>query len=928
MSIKMSEYRIESSDIREYLETDRDFSGIEEFCSFLLDSESQINIKHELKKMLLEKVVHENKEEQHRVKNRLFKDSVEWIRQHCSLDGLDTEAVETSDNATIPDRSAFRPERDFQKVKSVYEQTEYKKVTQLEEDDLDYTEDIVLHEGGIITQQNQKQIFVNKAGIDVDPSKILIVEAAGNRVLALGYLVQDLEDLNAYTVVFQDKNCIDYDGFSEIAQARFVIYTKKGDLFSYKFDMRYEPFSVERKRPLCIDFGTSNTTAGSYGILNAKEDKAELVRFIDVTVTPNNTNAMLLPTMVYVEDCFDPENIKYLFGYEARKRIEEEHYESTASVFYEIKRWIVSADEPEEIRDGNNNRARPLRKEIIKAYIDYVIENAEQYFATRFEILHFSAPVKLKEKSIYIFTELYKGKKKVLSAEDSIDEGISIVYNQLITLLFANNRDEEQQNTKKSIMIMDCGGGTTDLVSCEYTYQKRDAGIELKLDTCFENGNANFGGNNITYRIMQLLKIKIAAMFRSGSIDHDGDAIRLINKSENEILGSVERYMKDRLYDSDKENSDIYADFLRNYDRAEEIIPTRYQDKERYHGAQKLKKIKRNFYYLWRQAEQIKIEFYRTERVLMDFKGTDTVISILNPDNYYLYVTDEAKPNELCKESRPFEKVRITIKEINRVICGDIYSLLVGLFQNGELTSQKRRVDDFDYYKLSGQSCRISLFSELIKEYIPGRKFRPAIEKRNNTGERNSEDLKLDCIRGSINYVRDQARPEINIVSRAGLPEMIYDIFLKRDFDKDERLFSCKEPHDIKMEVSHKNTQAYPFVIKSLDGICEREFFFELRDPVDGDLDWTTEELKGKIQRTSIVSEEGIDRFIGALSEVARKNQDTINIVFVVPAKQGYGVRIGQIQSSSTEDGTKYQLLKYDYENFEDASKTFFDGRR
>lgn len=924
----MEKYVVKSADVREYLEIDKKFSGIEEFCDFLLSLNSESNVKQGLKKMLMAKVVRENEAEQRRVQKRLFKDQVEWMRKYCSLDGLNP--TEPSDDIIIPEVSAFCPESDFEKIKSAYEQTEYKKVRQLEEDDLDYTEDIVLHEGGIISQQNKKQIFVNKTGIDVDPSKILIVEAMGNRVLALGYLVRSQEDPSAYTVVFQDKHCIDYDGFQDITQARFVIYTKEGDLFSYKFDLRYEPFAVESKRPLCIDFGTSNTTAGSYGILNAKEDKAELVRFIDVTVTPNNTNALLLPTMVYVEDCSDPDHIKYLFGYEARKRIEEEHYESSASVFYEIKRWVVSADEPEEIRDGNNNRAKPLRREIIKAYIDYVIENAEQYFATRFEKLHFSAPVKLKEKFINIFSELYKDKKEVLSAEESIDEGISIVYNQLITLLVANQMKDEKQNVKKSIMIMDCGGGTTDLVSCEYAYRKEDAGTELELDTCFENGNANFGGNNITYRIMQLLKIKIAAMLRDGYIDHDGDAIKLIDKSENEILGSVEDHMKDRLYDSDKENSDIYADFLRNYDRAEEVIPTRYEDKERYHGAQKLKKIKRNFYYLWRQAEQIKIEFYRTERVLMDFKDMDkdTVISILNPDNYYLYVTDEAKPTELCKENRPFEKIRITIKEINRVICGDIYSLLVGLFQNGELTSKKRRVDDFDYYKLSGQSCRISLFSELIKEYIPGRKFRPAIERRDNSGERNSEDLKLDCIRGSINYVRDQARPELNIVSHSGLPEMIYDIFLKKDFDKDEKLFSCKEPHAVKMEISHKNTQAYPFVIKSLDGICEREFFFELRDPEEKEEDWTTEEIRKKLRKTSIVSEEGIDRFIGALSETARKNQDTINIVFIVPAKQGYGVWIGQIRSSSTEDGTKYQLLKYDYENFEDASKTFFDGRR
>ena len=112
---------------------------------------------------------------------------------------------------------------------------------------------------------------------------------------------------------------------------------------------------------------------------------------------------------------------------------------------------------------------------------------------------------------------------------------------------------------------MDCGGGTTELASCEYRYKKTDIGMELELDTCFENGNSNFGGNNITYRIMQLLKIKTVAMLRNGMIDNNGDAIALINKSENEILGLVESHMKQVSYDSDNTSGEIYDKFLDNY---------------------------------------------------------------------------------------------------------------------------------------------------------------------------------------------------------------------------------------------------------------------------------------------------------------------------------------------------------------------------
>lgn len=929
----MGKHIINNEMLKEFLELKAEFNNIDELCDYLIANAGQIE-KPAIKKMLLSKVVSEDINERKGVQKRTFKENVEWIRNNCDFQNESGSSdVSKSKNplVTPPEvKLEVIPENNFQKIKNEYENTDYEKLKQLGDDDLDYTEGIILHEGGTITQQNEYQLYLSKskADIEFDLSKVLIVEAEGNKVLALGYLVPSVDINGAYTLVFEDKKCIDYKAFVGISQARFVLYTKKGEIFSRVFEMEYKPFEIEEERPLCIDFGTSNTSVGSYGILDRKKDEAEIVRFVDRTVTPNNTEAVLLPTIVYVDDCSDPDNIKYLFGYEARKRIEDEHYESKASVYYEIKRWISSANDKEEVRDNNNNKATPLKKDIIKAYIDYVIENAEQYFGTRFKKIHFSAPVKLKEQFINIFTDLYKGEKEVLGVENSIDEGVAIVYNQIITLMYSGNISEE---TKKSIMIMDCGGGTTDLASCEYQYKKTDVGVELELDTCFENGNSNFGGNNITYRIMQLLKIKIAAKMSENIIDNMGEAIQLIDKSENEILGLVEKNMSCR-YDSDKANVDIYEKFLENYARAESIVPTQYVANKKYRGTESLKKVKRNFYYLWRMAEQIKIEFFKTERVLMDFEAVEenTITNIKGCDNYYLYID---RDNELMRVDNPFDKISITIKEINRVICGDIYSLLVGLFQNGELTSRKIKVDEFNYYKLSGQSCKISLFSELIKEYIPGRKFRPAIKHTASNEKRSSEDLKLDCILGCINYVKDQIRPEMKVISKPRIPEIIYSVLLKGNHNQDKKLFDCEKPMSIMMEVSHKNTREYPLEVVGKDGAFERNFIFKLRNPGEGngqDEEWTTEEIKKKILLTcsSVITSDSVETFISELRKVVLDKKDIINVVFAVPAKQGYGVWIGQIQASSNEDGSKYMFLRYEYENFEDSSKTFFDGQR
>lgn len=933
----MDRYSLKNSDIKDYLDTSKEFSKIKEFCDFLRNNEADSNIKVGIKKMLSEKVLINNKTEKEAIKKKMFVENIEWIQNNCCIEDeqVDMSLNEVVDNDVIEEEKAeykeVVPQSDFQIIKQKYEHEDFEKVTQLEDEDIDYSEGIVLHEKSVITKQNNVQLFLSKkkSNISFDFSKVLIVEAEGNKVLALGYMVPSVKNELEYTLVFEDKQCIDYDLFKGISKARFVLYSMDGKIYSRTFEMEYKPFYEEKERPLCIDFGTSNTSAGSYGIKDRRKDEPEIVKFIDVTVNPNNTEAVLLPTIVYVDDCSDPNNIKYLFGYEARKKIETEHYESKASVYYEIKRWISSAEDEEEIRDKNNNKAKPKKKDIIKAYLDYVIESSEQYFGTKFTQIHFSAPVKLKEKFISELSKLYKGEKEILSVDDSIDEGVAIVYNQIIKLMYSDNAKE---GTKKSIMIMDCGGGTTDLASCEYQFQNTNAGVELYLDTCFENGNSNFGGNNITYRIMQLLKIKIAAKLSTNLIDNMGEAIQLIDKSENEILGLIEASLNQKRYDSDKANDEVYAKFLENYARAERIVPTRYVDNEVYRGTESLKKIKRNFFYLWRQAEQIKIEFYKTERVLMDFDDTDedAIIDIKSKDNYYLYVN---KGDELVKEQNPFDKISITIKEINRVICGDIYSLLVGLFKNGELTSRKVNVDEFDYYKLSGQSCKISLFSELIKEYIPGRKFRPAIAQNGDNKKRSSEDLKLDCVKGCINYVKDKNRPEMNIISKPGLPEIIYSVLLKGNHNEDKKLFDCDLPQKILMEISHKNTREYPLVVVGKDNVPERDFIFKLRYPgEDGenDVEWSISDIKKKIRSTcsDIVTEDDIDLFVKELRKAVSDRKETINSVFAVPAKDGYGIYLGQVQVSSSADGVSYMLLRYEYENFEDSSKTFFDGRR
>lgn len=101
-------------------------------------------------------------------------------------------------------------------------------------------------------------------------------------------------------------------------------------------------------------------------------------------------------------------------------------------------------------------------------------------------------------------------------------------------------------------MIIDCGGGTTDLTSGRFRIDNSRVSYTIDLETRYENGDTNFGGNNLTFRILQMLKIKIS-----------------------QALGYLEQG------DSSDSSDGNYGQKLEeDYHRAEEFLPTRFKDYE------------------------------------------------------------------------------------------------------------------------------------------------------------------------------------------------------------------------------------------------------------------------------------------------------------------------------------------------------------
>lgn len=668
-----------------------------------------------------------------------------------------------------------------------------------------------------------------------------------------------------------------------------------GELWTMEFNVEYhEPQTTDR--PLCIDFGTSNTTAGTYDL--TRGGRPEQVTFRDVT-SEEIIFSEVLPTIVYVDSCHDG-IVSYKHGYEAKQEIIAAGYNTKATVFYEIKRWLNSLDTQEEVTDGRET-ATVTRREILEDYLLYVIRAAEQQFQVKFKNLHLTAPVKLRKKFLNEMEKIFEPRGYVVD-KNSLDEGLATVYHYIAKQI------ENVGDTSGKILILDCGGGTTDMASCHYQIEKGKDWHVLKLETDFESGDSNFGGNNITYRILQMLKMKIAANLER---NENLQIYDLIPDEDDDILS---------LIDFDYANkATIYKSFEEEYSRVESFIPTKFAE---YTMKNERIKVKRNFYYLWQLAEAIKIEFFKSNLVNVDFEKKKKIF-VRSPEEYYLSVRKDGK---LQPQGDPMDGVEITIREINRILLPDLYAILKTLlshYAEDELMKYK--------YRLSGQSCKINKFRDLFKEFVPGKHMR--IPRKRGSEDKTQVDsvvLKKYCILGSIEYVRDaKALGKYKAIIDSNRTRRIYAV--KSLVGRDERTL-LERDGSLNIRKFPIETGDTKFLVRGANNRIEREILYHF-DKGDADNFTLAEVIKIMSDETTYTKAE-IEKGIGEkLQEVELENYggklQPIFCIAALDANDGYGFNVYQIGVSVNDIGaTEYWLpKKRHFESYEDENlQTFFNG--
>lgn len=521
----------------------------------------------------------------------------------------------------------------------------------------------------------------------------------------------------------------------------------------------------ETEAILSIDFGTSNTTAGTYldynyisrtnsqDILNGGcvLDAINMVQFLDHTKNEKNW-VPLLPTAVSVLDCSDPENVIYKFGYEALKANKIKYYDETFSVFYEIKRWVNSYDGKQEITDKQGHVATVYRHEIIREYLLYVIHSAEQRFKCKFKNLHLTSPVKLKAQFSKMFKEILP--EYEIHAEQMLDEGTAVVYNTIANLI---EKERYYDNEVLSALIIDCGGGTTDLSSCSFSIHNDSVAYDVNIETTYENGDTNFGGNNITYRIMQYIKIMFATHYTTQGTVKIND---LITIPAEDVFRYVDEFGKEK----------VYENLEREYDKAEEVIPTKFKNYEN-RTREEYFMVKNNFYFLFDIADQMKKQFYMSDSVIRNrfqsnYEQENDDLKITRIERWNLVVNENGR----LIYNHNFPDVIFNIKEIELLLKADIYEIvdkfLLEFYKNKTLS-------DYSIIKLTGQSCRIDIFREALKEFIPGKN----IEFKYHGNDTSSIiELKLACVKGAIQYVNARKIGFTNVSLRYCMPMIPYSI--------------------------------------------------------------------------------------------------------------------------------------------------------
>ena len=602
--------------------------------------------------------------------------------------------------------------------------------------------------------------------------------------------------------------------------------------------------------PLVIDFGSSNTAMGI-----CLPDGKTKVAMVD--------GLPIIPSMVGVR-VLEGDRTEFLFGADAAALSGQNYRDEDVAVFYDIKRWISDAQRSESVILQNGFKYQFSRRELLRAYLDYLLNLARQQFKCSFTQIQLLAPIRQKEK----FKGLFKELLPEYTVDCELDEGIAVLFYSIDRMI--QNKMFEGGKWYHALTI-DCGGGTTDLASGRFRIDNNRVSYIVDLETRYENGDTNFGGNNLTFRILQLLKIRLS-----------------------EELGFLAKESNDQAEENAYDALDM------RYQKAEVFLPTRfkeYEERSRVHYFF----VKNNYYYLFELAERVKKTFFQPRflyklQISTQAGGEENMLAL---DKWRLSICKDGQFNHMS-EPLSFSLYRNEVEELLRP---DIYSLMERFldkkFRQGELY-------DYEMIKLTGQSCKSSLFTEALKQYVPGKLIQNT--KRDSDGN----ELKLCCLEGALAYFLNCKLGYMQVNQSYQVASLPYEIMAFTHENEEKILVqSLDEENHIGYISRFRIGRQLDLYLNDEQGQRLRTYFYEYDT--------------SKFQKTT---QEEIERKYGGT--VIQEETDTIvegeMKFFVWASKRRWGFIVLPI----LRDGEQLYMDEERFFDFEDDTweQDFFDGRK
>ncbi|QFS52319.1 molecular chaperone [Nostoc sphaeroides] len=339
--------------------------------------------------------------------------------------------------------------------------------------------------------------------------------------------------------------------------------------------------------------------------------------------------------------------------------------------------------------------------------------------------------------------ELVKGLEirnmKIRNVETAYDEAVAVVmfflwrefggYLNIGIESFKTRCHPEDDKWSQNVLVLDIGGGTTDLALIKLTLaditpdfkDDKDRGLggryyEITPKLLGSSGHLQLVGELITLRMFRLLKVAIVDCLFTAIATGDLESQKLqdlISNLNPEIVennpykqGSLLKYI-------DKENPQASAN-APNYkyalDTAEQVLPTRWKDAP---------KRLQTFYTLWDYAEAAKLELGEkppeNSSGLTFTLGEDKITELLNQTGIEYKIPGEQNFNNfsVTLNSKQFERAAsLVIKDAISIAKG----LMESRLKSDDDNQKNSKAEKVDLLILSGKTCNLDMVQREIYE--------------------------------------------------------------------------------------------------------------------------------------------------------------------------------------------------------------------